>query len=185
MAAADSGADYVLGIDVADRYIEQAKFIKEALGLEQVEFRTMAVEDLKEASVGRFDLALCLGVLYHLENPVAAMRGLASITDRMMLVDTYVIRSLFTRGPVWRMKLLPVSARESRDASTSLWRDREICQFTPNRAAVSALLDFLGFGNFVELRPTRIGLETRYYSGKRATFLASRSHSPLDSPPAR
>jgi len=41
--AAKSGAAFVLGIDVVDRYLEQAEFIKRALALENVEFRKLAM----------------------------------------------------------------------------------------------------------------------------------------------
>jgi tRNA (mo5U34)-methyltransferase len=75
------GADYVLGIDIVDQYVEQARFIKSALELENVEFKKIDVYDLDENNSGRFDVTFCFGLLYHLESPVLAMRKVAAITD--------------------------------------------------------------------------------------------------------
>ena len=179
--AARSGAAHVLGIDLVDHYIEQANFIKNALGLQGVNFKKMALEDLDEATVGRFDVTFCLGILYHLENPVMAMKAIASVTDRVMIVDTKITGSRFFQKPFWEMNLAVVPASEaapprteSKFASTSLWRSDKVCQFTPNALAVTALLEFLGFREVRHLKPTAKGVEPRYYKGRRATFLALR-----------
>lgn len=39
---------------------------------------------------GRFDLIHCYGLLYHLENPVAALRNLAAVCDGLMIIETIV-----------------------------------------------------------------------------------------------
>lgn len=173
--AARGGAEYVLGIDIVDRYIEQARFIKDALGLDNLEFRKASIEDLDEESVGRFDITFCFGILYHLGDPVTVMRRLSSFTRRIMVVDTTVRRTPFVRAPVWQIDFRPPSNPECRSATTSLWRQSEgICQFIPNTHAVVELLKFLGFSRITRLRPKEKGLEKRYYKGKRVTFLATR-----------
>jgi SAM-dependent methyltransferase len=40
--------------------------------------------------LGRFDIVFAYGVLYHLEDPFRALRGLASICDGMLLLETMV-----------------------------------------------------------------------------------------------
>ncbi len=179
--ASKSGADYVLGIDLVDHYIEQANFVKHALELQQVDFEKMALEDLDEAALGRFDVTLCLGILYHLENPVGAMKTIASVTDRVMLVDTKITGSRFLQKPYWEMNMSMSSGPPaekpragSKFASTALWRSEKVCQFTPNAPAVIALLQFLGFQEVRQLKPKAKSLEARYYKGRRATFLALR-----------
>lgn len=172
--ASKRGAEYVLGIDTADRYIEQANFIKEALELKNVEFKKMHIEDVEEATVGQFDVVFCFGILYHLENPVFAMRKLSNVCRRIMLVDCTVMRKWFDHDPLWRMNFPPVATLSDRDASTSLWREKKYCQFTPNAEAVSNLLHFLGFANVRRLKPRVRGLEKEYYTGKWVTFLAIR-----------
>ena len=86
--AARRGSPSVLGIDVVDHYIEQAALIKRALGLEQLDFRVLDLEALDGEVTAPFDVTFCFGILYHLENPVQAMRILAQQTRHCMLIDT-------------------------------------------------------------------------------------------------
>jgi SAM-dependent methyltransferase len=172
--AIKSGADYVLGIDVVDRYLEQAKFIKDALELKEVEFKKLAVEDLDEATIGSFDVTFCFGILYHLENPVLAMRKLSAVTRRVMVVDTNVFRPRFMRKPVWYMNFPRPTTPQSPVISTSLWRTAGVCQLMPNAQAVNDLLKLVGFSKVRQLKPTAKKLEKRYYKGRRVTFIATR-----------
>lgn len=178
--AAKRESEYVLGIDVVEHYIEQGNFIKRALGLGQVEFKVMNIDSLTESAVGLFDVTFCFGILYHLENPVFTMKRLAAVTRKCMLVDTNILRipvymRPFFRKPLWSMIFQPVSTPESKDATTSLWRSQKgVVEFNPSESAVIELLKFLGFSRVEKIQPTQKGLEKRYYTGSRATFLAVR-----------
>jgi SAM-dependent methyltransferase len=41
--------------------------------------------------LGRFDVIHCLGLLYHLENPVAALRNMFRVCDGVLLLETIVM----------------------------------------------------------------------------------------------
>jgi 2-polyprenyl-3-methyl-5-hydroxy-6-metoxy-1,4-benzoquinol methylase len=43
--------------------------------------------------LGRFDVVFCYGLLYHLENPIRALRNLASVCDDLLLIETMVCDS--------------------------------------------------------------------------------------------
>jgi len=173
--ASKLGAEYVMGIDIVDRYIEQATFVKRALGLKHVEFKVMDLNDLDSKAMGEFDVTFFFGILYHLENPVSTMRRLCALTRRVMLIDTAVWRIPATRDPCWLMKVLPEPGQNSPSSNTNLWRTgTEIIQFKPNESAVLELMKFLEFSNVKKLEPKAEGLEKRYYLGKRITFLAVR-----------
>ncbi len=171
--AAKHGAEYVLGIDVADRYLEQANFIKRALELSQIEFKKMRMEDCSAQNIGMYDIAFCFGILYHLENPVYAMKKLASVTQEIMVVDANVIQTPFSRNSMWKMNVPRVLETDDK-STTALWRTEKRCQFKPNVNAVIELLDVLGFSNVEIIKPRQKNLEFRYYRGKRVTFLAKR-----------
>ncbi len=171
--ALKSGADFVLGIDIVDRYLEQANFIKRAHSFDRIEFRKMAVEELDEAKIGQYDITFCFGLLYHTENPVLVMRKLSSVTRRIIIVDTSVFRSFFLREPAWVMRFPPAPKTESL-STTALWRTTGICQLRPNANAITSLLKFVGFPNIKWIKPRIKGLDKRYYSGMRLTFLAAR-----------
>ena len=171
--AAKNGAEYVLGFDVADRYLEQANFIKNALGMNQLEFKNMALEDCDEQKIGMFDIAFCFGILYHLENPVYAMKKLASVTRDIMVVDANLFQTPFSRNALWKMTVPRVVESDDK-STTALWRTENRCQFKPNVRAVIELLNVLGFSKVEVLKPRQKNLEFRYYRGKRVTFLARR-----------
>ncbi len=175
LEAARLGAEHVLGFDSVERYIEQAEFLKRALNVEQVEFRRLDAEQLDAADVGTFDVTFCFGILYHLENPVLAMKRIAAVTRQVLLVDTHVMSVPFTRKPLWLMNMPPPADPDSMKASASLWRgETGAVQFRPNEAAVVALLQFLGFPRVAKIKPASKGVEDRYREGKRAAFLAER-----------
>jgi len=65
------GAGRVLGIDVDDRYLGQARFAAETLDLD-IEFQKRSVYEVDSIS-GQFDYVVFMGVLYHLRYPLLAL----------------------------------------------------------------------------------------------------------------
>jgi tRNA (mo5U34)-methyltransferase len=65
------GAERVLGIDVDERYLSQARFAARVLDLE-IEFQKLSVYDVDSIS-GQFDYVLFMGVFYHLRYPLFAL----------------------------------------------------------------------------------------------------------------
>jgi FkbM family methyltransferase len=55
-----------------------------------IEFRVADAEDPGIRSQGEFDLGLCLGLLYHLENPFIAIRNLFAMTRKVAIVEGMV-----------------------------------------------------------------------------------------------
>jgi len=87
--AHEMGASHAVGFDARPHWIDQARFVRSMLDIdeEQVRFETMhmdAVADLGQ----RFDVTLFKGVFYHLPNPIRAVELLASVTEHVMLIDT-------------------------------------------------------------------------------------------------
>ena len=163
----------MLGFDIVDRYIEQANMIKKALDVDQAEFRVMSIDDVTPETTGSFDIVLCLGILYHLQDPVGAMGRLAAVSKRAMLVDTNITHNRLIRGqPYWRSNVAP---RGRETGTTSAWRTEERAfQFTPSASAVEQLMEFLGFSSIRRLPDTEKTLDPRYHKGRRATFLGVR-----------
>jgi tRNA (mo5U34)-methyltransferase len=65
------GAARVLGIDVDDRYLDQARFAARTLEVE-IEFERRSVYDV-DTIAGQFDYVFFMGVLYHLRYPLFAL----------------------------------------------------------------------------------------------------------------
>ena len=62
---------------------------RRALG-SQVEDLEIDVYDLAPRTVGTFDVVLFLGVLYHLKDPLGALERVASVTNKLLVVETAV-----------------------------------------------------------------------------------------------
>jgi FkbM family methyltransferase len=56
-----------------------------------ISFVTGNVEDFRPDDVGKFEFTLCVGLLYHLENPFRAIRNLYSVTEKILLVETMCV----------------------------------------------------------------------------------------------
>lgn len=54
-------------------------------------FRCANAEDLPAAGLGEFDFVLCCGLLYHLENPFRAVRGLFASATKLLFVETMCV----------------------------------------------------------------------------------------------
>lgn len=52
-----------------------------------VSFSQCNAEDPKLKEIGQFDLVFCFGLLYHLENPLLAMRNLHEMTRKALFVE--------------------------------------------------------------------------------------------------
>lgn len=58
----------------------------------RVQYRQMDVYELSPETVGRFDIVLFMGVLYHLKHPLLALEKVCSITTGMAVVDSFILR---------------------------------------------------------------------------------------------
>lgn len=60
----------------------------------ELDARQLDVEDASAvAALGTFDVVFCYGLLYHLENPLLALRNLAAATRDLLLIETMVCDS--------------------------------------------------------------------------------------------
>jgi tRNA (mo5U34)-methyltransferase len=135
----------VLGIDLNDSYLAQARWAAKMYGLEQrVRFRRLQVYDLAR-STERFDLVLFMGVFYHLRYPLLGLDIVARKVRRCMLFQTLTMpgmevlentldRCIDERGDLLHPGWPKMAFFEHRFANdpTNWW--------APNHAGVEALL---------------------------------------------
>ena len=55
---------------------------------QHIPFEQGDIENRTILQLGRFDLVLCFGLLYHLENPVLAIRNLRGLTEKCLLLES-------------------------------------------------------------------------------------------------
>jgi len=88
---AQMGARDVLAVDARDEHVADATLIRDALGLSNMRVAQSDVHALSPATQGTFDVVLMLGLIYHLENPVGALRVARALTRRICLVETQIV----------------------------------------------------------------------------------------------
>jgi tRNA (mo5U34)-methyltransferase len=86
-------------------------------------------------TVGRFDVVLFLDMLFHMRDPLLALERVASVTRELLVVETLVDMT-FLRSPA-----AAFYPSEKPSEETSWWG--------PNRAAVLAMLESVGFARVV------------------------------------
>lgn len=80
------GAARVVGVDMKQEYIDQAKFCAEVRG-DDIDFRTLNILDLRDLGE-TFDLVFCVGILYHCADLLGAVRSVSSVTGERVIVET-------------------------------------------------------------------------------------------------
>ncbi|MDQ3739622.1 MAG: DUF1698 domain-containing protein [Actinomycetota bacterium] len=100
--------------------------------------------ELDPERVGRFDLVLFLGVLYHMRHPLLALEKVASVTARQLIVET-AVDCTWTRRPV--AAFYPGHGPEW--DPTNWWG--------PNPEAVVAMLTSVGFSRVEVVSPDSWG----------------------------
>ena len=143
------GASRVLGVDSDEKYLAQARFAAETLGVD-IEFRQLSVYDVAQLGE-KFDVVIFMGVLYHLRHPLLALDLIREHVTRDLLVfqsmqrgsrdvasiaDDYdfKVTDIFERPDF--PQLYFIEKRYS-DDPTNWW--------IPNRACVEAMLRSAGF----------------------------------------
>jgi SAM-dependent methyltransferase len=173
--ALDWGAARVVGVDVRESNIRRARLIAQHFGLENVEFHTMDV--FGAARLGTFDVVLVLGLIYHLENPIGALRVARACTRGTAVVESQLtahnepIRlgwgetDVFREAPGhWASVVEP--ADQQADDGNPLASFGGVVSLVPNRAALLEAMAVAGFSG-AEMLPAPPHLNAQYVQGHR------------------
>jgi len=178
----DWGASRVLGIDSRELNIRRAKLLRDQFDISaaRLEFEQRDLFDLDPAGVGRFDVVAMLGIVYHLENPMGAIRLAHSLTKRVCLIESQVIpdgapiewttpdgqsrtapaRFALYREPDEETKLSPLAAMPG------------IVSLIPSRAALVEMVSAAGFSSVATVDPPPDG-HPEHLNGNRAVVVAA------------
>jgi SAM-dependent methyltransferase len=130
------GCEYVLGIDGRPMHIEQANLVFEVKGVDpqRYDFRCANLFDVMDDAPGRFDIVLCLGLLYHVSKPMSLLEWIAGLNTDLLVIDT-MLSSL--PGSAFEVFHEPID--DPRAAC-----DRELV-LVPTRTAVLDMVRVLGY----------------------------------------
>jgi tRNA (mo5U34)-methyltransferase len=108
--AAEANADFVLGVDFQQEYLEQAELVFEAKGIDRARYRFERADILTHEFKEKFDLVLCLGLMDHLCKPVELFELMAGVGAELIVIDTEVSRarsSLFEVSHLYDARKVP------------------------------------------------------------------------------
>lgn len=93
LEAIEAGAEFVLGIDGRETYIEQARLVFEAKGIDPGRYRFERANIFEHAIEERFDVVLCLGLLNVVAKPVALFELMSACEAPLIVLDTGLSRA--------------------------------------------------------------------------------------------
>lgn len=81
----------VVGVEGRKEGYTKATFAAKALRLSNVRFLQADVRSLSAQNLGKFDVVLCLGILYHLEAPavIQFLEDVFKLSTKMAIIDTH------------------------------------------------------------------------------------------------
>jgi tRNA (mo5U34)-methyltransferase len=94
LAMARRGVRSVVAIDARPENLNRARFVTEAMGVNNVVYRQGRVETLADDQARTFELTLFLGLLYHVEDPMRCLRQVAAVTGELCVLETQVVEEV-------------------------------------------------------------------------------------------
>lgn len=165
LLAIEAGADYVLGVDGQQAYVEQAQLVFEAKGIDPARYRFEQGDVLEYDGGSDFDLVLCLGVMDRLAKPVELFERIAGAGAELVVIDTEVSRA--------RLALFEVA---------SLYDTSDVMGYPlvliPSRQALAELAAQLGYETVaLALNITDFAGMSDYHRERRLAFICSKGPS--------
>jgi tRNA (mo5U34)-methyltransferase len=166
LAALRAGADFVLAVDGRAMHVHQAALVLEVEEIDSSRYE-LVVDDVFEvdyARHGRFDIVLCLGLLYHVADPVGLLRRAAAANDDILVIDTALAA---LPGAAFRLDREPTD-----DPRNALSHEHVL---VPTHEAVVELAEGLGYAvSVLEPAFTSYDGAEDYRDGHRRAFLCRR-----------
>jgi tRNA (mo5U34)-methyltransferase len=88
---ARTGFSSVLGIDARQSHVNDSKLIADIYDMDQLSFRQGDIHEQNQDQSGQFDVVLMLGLLYHLENQVGALRVCRQLCRKHCIIETQIV----------------------------------------------------------------------------------------------
>lgn len=173
------GAREVIAIDIRPQNVRRAQLVRDHLGISeaQMDVREGDVYELDTEALGKFDICLCLGLIYHIEHPVGLVRicreltkpgGLCVIETQLTRQDQHIDWYL---GPLRFKSPGSYALFAERDSAGNPVASAEgILSFIPNRAAIEETGAIAGFGDVTWSEPPA-DAENRFLIGDRGVAM--------------
>ncbi|MDY6950924.1 MAG: class I SAM-dependent methyltransferase [Thermodesulfobacteriota bacterium] len=161
---AQQGAE-VVAIEGRTANIEKARFAKEVLCLDRLTLHHDDVRNLSVEQYGKFDVVLCLGILYHLTVPdvFSFLESVAEACGAFAIVETEVTPApercyVYNGREYWgKMRLEHADGSTAQERAQSLWASLDnLASFCFTRPSLYNVLAHVGFTSVYECHNPRV-----------------------------
>lgn len=173
------GAQRVVGMDIRAQNVRRAELIRDHFGIAEsrLSFQQGDVFDIDPDTLGRFDVVLLLGLIYHVEDPVGAVRLARRLTRSLCVIESQLTRQ---NRPIMHGQGVP-DLLFSADASFAVELEEDadqnplastpgVLSLIPNRAALELMVRAAGFER-AEIVKAATHHNPQYRIGDRAVAL--------------
>lgn len=86
------GVKSAVGVEGREANLKKAEFVKDVLKLNNIQFFQDDVRNLSQQKYGRFDVVLCLGLLYHLDacDTLRLIEKIYAMCEKALIIDTNI-----------------------------------------------------------------------------------------------
>ena len=166
----------ITAVDARAEHLADAQLMADVLGVRTLRPLQLDIEDARAEQIGTHDVTLMLGLLYHLENPVRALRLARAVTRRVLIIESQVVPHMagIVDWGSWRFQRPLVGnfgiVDETEETHAPEAAVRGIC-LAPSLPALEWLLRRGGFARVERVLPPAEGHE-QLVGHKRAMFAA-------------
>lgn len=149
----------VVGIEGRAANLVKARFVKEVLGLENIQFYQDDVRNLSVEKYGKFDVVICVGILYHLDSPdiFQFLSQIHAVCNHLAIIDTQLAIQPETKvsydgQDYWGKNFTEHEPNLTPEQKLNkLWASLDNAQsFWLTRPSLHAYLEHLGFSSIYE-----------------------------------
>jgi SAM-dependent methyltransferase len=166
LKAIEAGCEFVLGIDGRQVHVDQSNLVFDSYGVDRGRYDFVCGNFLEYPfeQLPPFDLVLCLGVLYHVANPIGLLGKLAAVNSDLLVIDTKLSRENGTFLELRRETLGHLLNAVDYELVT-----------VPTAKAVTAMAEQLGYTVALPTPDVDAPDMGKYRWGAFATFLCAKS----------
>jgi acetyltransferase-like isoleucine patch superfamily enzyme len=174
------GVSRVLAVDIRPQLIRRAELIRTHFDIspERLEFCCADVFELDSSRLGTFDVVLCLGLVYHLENPIGAVRIARALTRGVCVIESQLTRQAEAivhgngrTGQHEESEASYAAVVETDHEQNMLASAGGVVSLIPNKSALVQAAEVAGFQRVALAQPAD-GHNRQYLVGDRAVLLA-------------
>jgi tRNA (mo5U34)-methyltransferase len=150
LLAVEAGADFVLGVDAREMFIEQAGLVFEARDIDRSRYSFEVGNVFTHSFQQRFDTVLCLGLLDQVCKPVELFEVMSGVGAQTIVLDTDISRSnasvlalssLYDKRAVVDYETILIPSRQALFELAAQFGYRAVC-LAPNFSDYTGLTDY-------------------------------------------